>query len=122
MEVAAYAADRLRELPNLELVTEPDFLNVCLRVTPPGFEQLAPEAQDAFTVALRERLVEEGHWFINYATVEGRKVIRLVFANPGLDESLVGEMLETLVATATELTDARPPAKLNGNGHGCSVR
>lgn len=120
MELAAYAAERTRQHPELELVTEPDFLNVCLRATPPGFQDLTPEEQDTFTVALRQRMVEDGHVFVNYATVEGRKIIRLVFANPVLDEELVDDVLATIVSASAGLVPS--PGRLNGNGHGCTLR
>ena len=122
MELANHAARQAEARDGLELAIEPDFLNVCLRVTPPGFDKLTPTEQDEFTVAVRERLVEEGHIFTNYATVHGRKVIRLVLANPAIDEAVVDDVLDSLLAAAS-VQVASVPAR-GGNGHegtGCSL-
>ena len=73
--MALVAADLVRGTEGLELVREPEFLNVCFRVEGVCAKELCAE------------LTRRGLAMVGYALVDDDAVVRLVVANPATDEA-----------------------------------
>lgn len=72
LDLAEQAAARLRALPGVELVQEPELSIVALRV----------RAGDAATLALLEAIHQSGRLHVSSTTLQGRVVLRLAFLHP----------------------------------------
>lgn len=86
--LARRAAAIVRETPGARLALEPEWLTVCF------------EIEGASSEATCELLSREGTLKIGYGVVAGRRVIRLVTANPAHTEADIERMLEDVFEAA----------------------
>ena len=88
------------------LIREPQSTNVCFRYLPPalrsteGAERLA--AEDDITTRVRQRLVDQGRFLINYATLDGAATFRMVLNNEATTEEDMLALLDEIEALSTE--------------------
>lgn len=87
------AAQLVRETPGLELVREPEFLNVCFAVDGVPVEELCAE------------LTDRGLAMVGYAMVDGEAVVRLVLVNAQVGEAELALLFENLCEVAAELRE-----------------
>lgn len=72
----------------LQLVADPEFLNICVRVHPQG-------RKDAdWSKTVREKLKEQDLAFVNYSANKDGSFLRLILAHPYLTPSHVRQILE----------------------------
>ena len=90
-ELAAHAARRIEEDPELELVMPPESICVCF------------EAPGVSSAAICERLDDTGRLLVGHGQAGGRRAIRLVCVNPDLGESDLDAALDEIKRTAAEL-------------------
>ena len=91
LELAAYAAERVRATRSLRLFRAPESINVCFTV-------------DGATPAdLCSALLERQRAVVGHATVEGQPIVRLVCVNPDLAEADIDRFFENVLITAAEL-------------------
>ncbi len=109
-ELATLAAAEVERRDRLELVAPTRSLNVCFRYLPAAGVGMDPVAIDRLNVEARELLRKSGRAMVNYATVEGKVAMRLVFANPEVGEADVVRFFDLFVDAAEELLAARKPA------------
>jgi glutamate/tyrosine decarboxylase-like PLP-dependent enzyme len=76
LELCAYAEEIVRRSPDLQLVVPRTSFNICFRFRTPE------EHSNAFNLALRTRLYEEGRALVGVAYIEGKVVLRLLVINP----------------------------------------
>jgi glutamate/tyrosine decarboxylase-like PLP-dependent enzyme len=74
--MAIYATQKVKDFPELELVAPTQFLNICFRYVASDRADL-----NQLNLELRDRLVKSGKSFANYASLNGKTIIRLVLAN-----------------------------------------
>jgi glutamate/tyrosine decarboxylase-like PLP-dependent enzyme len=91
--LARYACDLVSARPRLELVHEPECLNVCFAV------------RGKSAVAICERLGREGSALIGYGAVRGRKVLRLVTVNADVERADLERLFADIDRVASELPD-----------------
>ncbi|MEM1250041.1 MAG: pyridoxal-dependent decarboxylase [Acidobacteriota bacterium] len=96
LELARYARDWVVREPRLELVIEPQSVNVCFAVEGVRSDELC------------QRLSASGAAQVGHGLVGGRQIVRLVTSNPALDESDLDVFFEELLAQA----DAMAPSSL----------
>lgn len=99
-DLCARARARVLNEPRLQLVREPSSVNLVFRYLPPGLEG---QAIDEANVSLREDLCRRGLALVNYATVDGRQVFRLVFANADQQPADVKRFFDDLLERAEAL-------------------
>jgi glutamate/tyrosine decarboxylase-like PLP-dependent enzyme len=87
------AAQLVRETAGLELVREPEFLNVCFAVDGVPVEELCAE------------LTDRGLAMVGYAMVDGEAVVRLVLVNAQVGEPELELLFENLCEVAAELRE-----------------
>jgi glutamate/tyrosine decarboxylase-like PLP-dependent enzyme len=87
IELARYAADRLRRVPGVELVVEPELGAVVFRHEGWGRSEWK---------AWATRLLEDGIAFIAPSTWKGEPIGRLLFQHPRTTEAIVDEIVATL--------------------------
>ena len=80
-DMANYAEEKIKSSDNLKLLSPVNYLNICFQVLP---KDLKPKKINAFTIAIRDKLLEKGKAMVNYAHIEDKTCIRLVLANPDL--------------------------------------
>ncbi len=78
----------VRLQPRLEVVKEPQFLNLCIRVRPPAGAETAEWSRE-----VRERLKEENLAMINYSSDEKGTFLRLILAHPEINAEYVQQIL-----------------------------
>ena len=80
----------VKDQPRLQLLQDPSFLNVCIRVIPPeGKEALAAE----WSRHVRETLILENKAMINFSSNPQGTFLRLILAHPGLEMKHLVEMM-----------------------------
>jgi len=82
------AVEVIRAHPELELVLEPESLNVCFRVKGSRPEDVC------------RALHREGRILVGYGTVAGESVMRVIFVNPHLDRSDVACFFREVLAVS----------------------
>ena len=87
VELARYAAARIREHPHAELVIEPQ-LSVIL------FRRIGWQPSDY--AAWGERLLEQQQAFVTPSGWRGETVGRLVFLHPGTTTAMIDDLIATL--------------------------
>ncbi|MFT4513701.1 MAG: glutamate/tyrosine decarboxylase-like PLP-dependent enzyme [Planctomycetota bacterium] len=92
---ALYAAQLVREAPGMELVREPEFLNVCFAVKGVSAEQLCTE------------LTDRGLAMVGYALVDGEAIVRLVLVNAEAGKAEVQLLFKHIREVAAQLREAR---------------
>jgi len=73
----------------LELIAEPDYLNICVRVLPPKKEE-----NPGWSKIVRERMKTKDLAIVNYSTNENGTFLRLILAHPFLTFHHVKQILE----------------------------
>ena len=97
-ELANYATEYIRNCDNLELITEPKFLNICFRYISKE-NQLENNVLDQLNLEIRKRLIHSGTAFVNYANYRGKIIIRLILANSELQKEDLEKFFHNLVKT-----------------------
>lgn len=96
-ELASYATEFIRTCKHLELMVQPQFLNICFRYTPDGVD---PNTDvDRINLAIRKQLLESGQAVINYAHYQGRIGIRLILANPEIQSADLNRLFNNIITT-----------------------
>ncbi|NET54998.1 MAG: PLP-dependent decarboxylase [Symploca sp. SIO2E6] len=103
-ELANYATEYIRSCEHLELIAEPQFVNICFRYLPQG-NQLDDTAVDKLNLAIRKRLIHSGEAFVNYARYQGKIMIRLILANSELQKTDL-EIFFTNLVNAGKICEA----------------
>jgi aromatic-L-amino-acid decarboxylase len=91
LDLAEAAASRLRELPTVELFTEPQLSILAFRST------LGDEA----TARLQQTLNESGRAHVSSTTINGRRWVRLAFLSQRTTAAVVDETLDLIASAAT---------------------
>lgn len=99
-EMAEYATQKVNDYSELELMAPTQFLNVCFRYVPSDRSDL-----DRFNLELRDRLVKSGKTLVNYASVNNKIVIRLVLANPEINQAGLDRFFANVLETGRALSN-----------------
>ncbi len=91
--LAEYTADRVREDPGMTLSHDPQYVNVCFEVNAKSSERICYE------LGRRQKAK------VGYGIVNGRKTIRMVYANNEVTTDHVDRLLDDILAIAAELPD-----------------
>ena len=81
----------ISDQPRLELVYEPEFLNICLRVQAP---KTSGVDSGVWSRVVRDKLRDQNFAFVNYSSDEAGPFLRMILANPALELSHLVEILE----------------------------
>lgn len=95
-ELASYATEFVRNCEHLELLSQPQFLNICFRYTPDSPDQTST-AIDRINLAIRDQLLRSGQTLINYAHLQGRIAIRLILANPEIQSADLNRLFHNII-------------------------
>ncbi len=98
LSVCDESLEWIRTQPRLELIQEPQFLNLCVRVKPPS----ADLDSVTWSQKVREELKRRGQAFVNYSSNEKGTFLRLILAHPELKTAHVRQILEWALAVESE--------------------
>ena len=104
LELAAWAAERVRQDERFRLAFPPSFTHVCFWWVPPELRPLedwsAPEVHarlHRLSVSIKDRMQREGTMMLGYQPLAGRpNFFRLLFINPAVTREDVDTTLELL--------------------------
>lgn len=106
-ELARWFRDCIVERSGFHLVREPQAANVCFRFLPTTLQQVSDRErlvqQDETTVRIRERLLQDGRFMVNYATLDGAAAFRIVLSNPASTEADLAALLDEIEAIGKAL-------------------
>ena len=97
-ELAAYAEEKVKSHPRLELMAERTSVNVCFRYTAPGIDDL-----NKFNLKIREELARVGRAMVNYACLGADATIRLVILNHEVDKNDIDVFFDDFIRIADGL-------------------
>ncbi len=90
---ARWMADEVKKRKNLQLMYEPESLNVCFRFRPKR-RYLANLA----VRPVREDLMNRGEAMVNWSSRSGESFLRFIVCHPGADEKVLGKVLDDVEA------------------------
>ncbi len=109
VEIAAFAAQRIRESSDFELICPPSINSVVFRCVNP---QWPGGMTDAVNTLVRERLLAAGRALIGRTRVRGAACLKFTLLNPGVEasqiEQLLGDIRVEAVKAAAQI--AQEPA------------
>lgn len=97
LNLCAYAETVISQSAELEMVVPRTSFNVCFRF------KVAEEESNAFNLALRTRLYEEGITLVGVAYIEGKLVMRLLVINPETVAADLDTFFQHVIAKGREL-------------------
>mgnify|MGYP006083235141 CR=1 FL=1 len=100
VDLAIELENLVLENPNLELVCERSFTNVCLR-----YRGALQNEQDLnlFNDTLRQKMVHEGEFMVSLTKVEGKTVLRPVICNPAIDSESLKRFVDKIIQIASTM-------------------
>jgi glutamate/tyrosine decarboxylase-like PLP-dependent enzyme len=101
LELCAYAEGLVNASPDLEMVVPRTSFNVCFRY------KVAEERSNAFNLALRTRLYEEGLTLVGVAYIDGKLAMRLLITNPAAERADLESFFELVSRRGRELLEER---------------
>lgn len=99
LSVRDQAVHWIKNQPRLELVYDPEYLNICVRVLPTLWESNSNEnSSKNWSIYVREELKRKNLAMVNYASDENGAFLRLILANPELKFEHIQEILTNALA------------------------
>jgi L-2,4-diaminobutyrate decarboxylase len=102
IELAAQAAQIVRETPQLELICDPQLSTVVFRYVP---SNPTPDV-DRFNSALRQSLFDQGLAVIGHTRVRNRQCLKFTCMNPATTEDQMEGLINMIVAEGKKLESA----------------
>ncbi len=88
----------IQDNSRLELICEPQSLNICFRVLPNDPTGGKEFDLNSYNLALREKLVAEGKFLVNYSTDDdGTIFFRYISSNPMVTKDYLDKFIKTLL-------------------------
>ncbi len=100
MELAQYATQKVNDCAELELMAPTQFLNVCFRYVANHSADL-----DQLNLELRDRLIKSGKSLVNYTSLKGRTILRLILANPEINQAAIEQFFDNILKIGRTLTN-----------------
>ncbi|NJN76405.1 MAG: pyridoxal-dependent decarboxylase [Synechococcaceae cyanobacterium RL_1_2] len=100
-DLAHYCSEFVRHHPDLELITEPTYLNICFRYNP-HHAYLPEQTLEQLNLAIRYELMRSGLTMVNYAKVKGKVIIRLVLPNGALQQDDLEQFFNNFLTVAAK--------------------
>lgn len=91
MELAEYLEEKVKQHPDLELMSTREFTNVCFRWKPDKEENI--ENINAFNINLRQKLVSNGNFMVSLSNLNGAQILRPVIAHPTIKKSTLDDLI-----------------------------
>ena len=97
-ELAEYATQKVNDCSDLELMAPTQFLNVCFRYVRRDKADL-----NQLNLELRDRLVKSGKSLVNYTSLNSNVTLRLVLANPDVNQVDLDQFFDNVLEVGREL-------------------
>lgn len=109
--LAEYGAKLIRNSENLELLHQPEFLNLCFRYNP-GKHSLDEETIDRLNLSIRDQLMRSGQALVNYSRDCDRIIIRFILTNPDLQEADLEKFFTAFINEGNRLLNSSEKLRL----------
>lgn len=96
-QLSNYAVKSISDHEQLELVIQPEFLNICFRYNH-GMANLPTSTFNQMNLEIRDRLMRSGQSFVNYADYRHQLVLRLILTNPDLQEADIDQFFQNVIS------------------------
>lgn len=111
LELCEYAEQQVRNIPELELVSERTSFNICFRFKAPG--SFSVERGNGLTEEIRSRIYKKGAALVGLAYIKEHLAMRLLITNTNVGRAEIDGFLTEVVATGKAvLDDMRGAAKI----------
>ncbi|HMQ11063.1 MAG TPA: pyridoxal-dependent decarboxylase [Oligoflexia bacterium] len=90
----------IEEHPSFKLFGPVESLNICFQYIHPGYTQ---QQTNDLNLAIRTRLLHTGQAMINYAYIDDDLIIRLILANPNMQQDQLHQLFKMIEKTALEI-------------------
>ncbi len=97
--LASHAAEVVRRIPNLELVSEPQLSTVLFRYVPSSGQGNA----DLLNATIRKQLFDSGMAVLGHTRVKGVQCLKFTCMNPSVEESRLERLLLVIARTGHHL-------------------
>ena len=97
--LASHAAEVVRRIPNLELVSEPQLSTVLFRYVPSSGQGNA----DLLNATIRKQLFDSGMAVLGHTRVKGVQCLKFTCMNPSVEESRLERLLLVIARTGHQL-------------------
>ena len=95
LKIRQQTVDFVKDTPRLELISEPDYLNICVRVVDPN------GADSNWSKVVRTKLIDSDVVMVNYSTNKDGPFLRLILSHPQLEFSHVQKILQAALDITT---------------------
>ncbi|PWQ93882.1 pyridoxal phosphate-dependent decarboxylase family protein [Leucothrix arctica] len=95
MQLAQYFVQQVNAHEQLEMILEPDYLNLFFRFVPDA--TIDATNRDQLNLDILTKMKENGSFYIDYATVKDQLGIRLVLVNNRIETSHLDSLLDEIV-------------------------
>lgn len=95
-DLAQYTTKCIEQSKHLELMVEPEFLNICFRYHPHD-DNISLNLLDKINLEIRNYLLDSGETFVNYSQYQEQTVIRLILTNFNIQPTDIDRFLEKLI-------------------------
>ena len=99
LELAAHAAHRIRQSPQLELLHEPQLGCVVFRYIPAN----AGADSDAINRQIRDQMFQRGEAVLGHTRVRGRQCLKFTCVNPMTTEAQLDDLIARIVSEGNRL-------------------
>ncbi|MBF0312649.1 MAG: glutamate decarboxylase [Oligoflexia bacterium] len=107
LSLAAYAAARVKQEQKLQLLLAHEHaFGICFRYNPNRSESKTArklKQLNQLNIQIREEVVKEGKFLLNYASIKGSVVLRPMFLNPLTTKADIDEMIDKILDLGRKL-------------------
>ena len=98
-DLAQYMVEKINKHSDFELIAPVASLNVCFRYIPKDKKKAPMEEINKINLEIREKLLQEGKWLVNYSIIKKKVFFRFIVVNFDLTKKHVNEFLKAVVGS-----------------------
>lgn len=113
-EIADYAESKIMINPRLRLVAQRQSLNLCFHYIPEHYDRMKDKDNhylNWFNYTMRQTLIEQGRWMVNYSKINAILMFRVIFVHPALTHDDIDAFFEELCVVGHALAARYPHEK-----------
>ena len=103
MDLAGYLQEIIEQQDCLEMMSDRDWTNVCLRFTSDGIDHNDVNRQ------IRDRIVKTGNFMISQSNIGKDVILRPVIANPAITSKHLDKLVQEIIDTGYDIIRGIPP-------------
>ena len=102
VDLANYLQMKVERHPNLEMMSNREWSNVCIRFTAESIDH------NEVNSTLRDRLVKSGNFMISQSNIGENTILRPVIANPSVSKETIDELVDEITKIGDDIVRGIP--------------